>query len=84
MNILKSPESVILLNLINVIYHKAKQIEQGSITIIMDNESVQKILNRAIKIANHYNQDAAAEYGVITQLIENTPVNVIIDRVNSH
>ena len=47
-NTLQSAEATILLDLITVITKKAKQIDQGTISVATDNEAIQKMVNSSL------------------------------------
>ena len=63
---------------------KARLIDEGAITIVMDNKVVWRISHRLMEIANHFNQDSVAEYKAIIWLKDETIIDINIDKVYSH
>ena len=72
---------IMMLDIVQTIYQKVKNIDEGQITIAMDNKAMWRIANRIIEIANHFNQEAVAEGAAIQRLIEESLINVRMDKV---
>jgi len=48
---------------------------------VMDNKAVWRMANGAMEITNHFNQEVAAEGAAIQRLIEESLINVRVDKV---
>ena len=59
-------------------------ITKGKILIETDNKELQKSVMNDITVANHFNQDAAAESKVIRRLIKELKIPIIINNVKSY
>ena len=77
-------EAIILLDFMHTIYNKACELEVGAVTISMDNKKVWSNVYGGMAVANHFNQDVAAEASAIKRLKEKISIRIKIDRVNSH
>ena len=84
LNSLRSVEVIILLDFIQVISKKVREINEREINIIIDIKDVQNTVKRKKVIVNHFNQNTVAECKVIKRLVEKSNVNIEIKRVNSH
>ena len=83
-NMPRSVEEIILLDLVQILYHKARQIEEGGIIITFDIKEMWRMANEGMKIANHYNQDAAVEGLVVDRLVREMNINIVLDKVYTY
>ena len=54
-NTLKSAEVITILNLVQIMLQKAREITEGEIPIANNNIEVQKMVTKEITVVNHYN-----------------------------
>ena len=80
----RSAEGIILLDLVQTLYYKARQIEERGIIITFDNKEMWRMANEEMKISNHYNQDAAAEVLVVDRLVREMNIDIVLNKVYAY
>ena len=80
-NIPKKVEVLVLLDLITTMNKKSHCIINSTISIAIDNKKIQKITYRKIVVVNQYNQDSAAKITAIKRIIEQSLIEIFINRV---
>ena len=66
----KTAEAVILLDLITTLQSRARNANNGKVEIHMDNKEIWRRVTTTTRVANHYNQDSAAEVKAIKTPLE--------------
>ena len=80
-NFSRTSEAIILLYLVNIIREKIENIEEEKIIVAIDNSKIKRIIDRLMKIANHFNKDAAAECVAISRLKKEVSIDIDIIKV---
>ena len=58
--------------------------DQGTISVVTDNEAIWKMVNRLLQVANQLNQDIAAEAIAMKRLIKQVIITIILDKVEAY
>jgi len=70
-----------MLDLMQIVFNKLHNLNEGSLTISIDNKKVQRMTHGSLWVANYFNQDSVAEAEVIRRMLRE---RVDIDRVQLH
>ena len=84
MNAPHSAEATILLDLIMTMHSKSHNINSRNLPIAIDNEHIWKMINRGLQTSNQYIQDNAVEVKIMQKIIQQTTININLERVDSH
>ena len=77
-------EVIILLDFMQVMSKKVREINKGEINIIIDNKYIWNIVKEKMVTVNYFNQDLVAECEAIKRVVEKSNVNIVLKRVNSY
>ena len=83
-NTSKTAEAVILLGLIATLRAKVRNTNQGKVDVHMDNKEIWKRINTTTRVANHFNQDSAAEIIAIKKLMKEAHLDIMLTREKGH
>ena len=81
-NITKGAEAIIFLDMVQIVYHKLREINSSRVIMFCDNKYVERMLGRSMMRVNHFNQDVVAEGVAINRLINQIQIRVKIERID--
>ena len=80
----KTSEDVILLYLVATLLAKARNTNQGRVEVHINGKDIWRSINATTRVANHFNQDLAAEIIAINKLIKEAVLVVMVIRKKGH
>ena len=83
-NTQKTAELVILLDFIATLQSRARNTNNGKFEIHMDNKETWRRFNSTTRVANHFNQDSAAEATAIKILMRKADLEITLIRQHGH
>ena len=80
----KTAEAVILLDLITTLQSRAQNTNNGRVDIHVDNKETWRRVTSTTRVANHFNQDSAAEVKAIKSSIRKADLEISLIRQHGH